>query len=407
MKYKIFLIVFSFFLFFSPKLSFAISDDYEDVLYNVVGEEVVEGKVNVYFFYGDGCPHCAKEEVFLDRLEDKYSSYVQVFRYETWNNSGNASLMLSAKALLGETKTRSVPYTVIGNNGIVGYNDYYGEKLEKQLFEYLQLDDNDNIDNNKDEIFIVEENKFEIPLLGKIDAKDTSVGIVAIVLGLVDGFNPCAMWVLLFLINMLIGMENKRRMFLFGFVFLLTSAFVYFLSMLGISTFLSFVSIPTVRSIIGLIAVIVGIYNVRKYIITKNDNSGCHVVNDKKRKKIFNRIKKFTTEKNIFFALFGVILLAISVNAVELACSTVFPATFAEILAVNEVSGIARIIYLLIYTLFYMIDDVVVFVIAVSTLTITTVSTKYGKLSSLFGGIIMLLVGVLLIFKPEWIMFNF
>lgn len=407
MKYKIFLIVFFFFLFFSPKLSFAISSDYEDVLYNVVGEEVVEGKVNVYFFYGDGCPHCAKEEVFLDRLEEKYSSYVQVFRYETWNNSDNASLMLSAKALLGETKTRSVPFTVIGNKGTVGYNDYYGEKLENQLLEYLQLVDTDNIDNDKAETSIVDENKFEIPLLGKIDAKDTSVGIVAIVLGLVDGFNPCAMWVLLFLINMLIGMENKRRMFLFGFVFLLTSAFVYFLSMLGISTFLSFVSVPTVRSIIGLIAVIVGIYNVRKYIITKNDNSGCHVVDDKKRKKIFNRIKKFTTEKNIFLALFGVILLAISVNAVELACSTVFPATFAEILAVNEISGIARIIYLLIYTLFYMIDDMVVFVIAVSTLTITTVSTKYGKLSSLFGGIIMLLVGVLLIFKPEWIMFNF
>lgn len=407
MKYKIFLIVFFFFLFFSPKLSFAISSDYEDVLYNVVGEEVVEGKVNVYFFYGDGCPHCAKEEVFLDRLEEKYSSYVQVFRYETWNNSDNASLMLSAKALLGETKTRSVPFTVIGNKETVGYNDYYGEKLENQLLEYLQLVDTDNIDNDKAETSIVDENKFEIPLLGKIDAKDTSVGIVAIVLGLVDGFNPCAMWVLLFLINMLIGMENKRRMFLFGFVFLLTSAFVYFLSMLGISTFLSFVSVPTVRSIIGLIAVIVGIYNVRKYIITKNDNSGCHVVDDKKRKKIFNRIKKFTTEKNIFLALFGVILLAISVNAVELACSTVFPATFAEILAVNEISGIARIIYLLIYTLFYMIDDMVVFVIAVSTLTITTVSTKYGKLSSLFGGIIMLLVGVLLIFKPEWIMFNF
>lgn len=407
MKYKIFLIVFFFFLFFSPKLSFAISSDYEDVLYNVVGEEVVEGKVNVYFFYGDGCPHCAKEEVFLDRLEEKYSSYVQVFRYETWNNSDNASLMLSAKALLGETKTRSVPFTVIGNKGTVGYNDYYGEKLENQLLEYLQLVDTDNIDNDKAETSIVDENKFEIPLLGKIDAKDTSVGIVAIVLGLVDGFNPCAMWVLLFLINMLIGMENKRRMFLFGFVFLLASAFVYFLSMLGISTFLSFVSVPTVRSIIGLIAVIVGIYNVRKYIITKNDNSGCHVVDDKKRKKIFNRIKKFTTEKNIFLALFGVILLAISVNAVELACSTVFPATFAEILAVNEISGIARIIYLLIYTLFYMIDDMVVFVIAVSTLTITTASTKYGKLSSLFGGIIMLLVGVLLIFKPEWIMFNF
>lgn len=87
--------------------------------------------------------------------------------------------------------------------------------------------------------------------------------------------------------------------------------------------------------------------------------------------------------------------------------STVFPATFAEILAINEITGISRILYLLVYTLFYMLDDMIVFVIAVCTLSIATASSKYGKYSSLIGGIIMLIMGLLLIFKPEWIMFNF
>ena len=117
--------------------------------------------------------------------------------------------------------------------------------------------------------------------------------------------------------------------------------------------------------------------------------------------------------KSLNFMLFllffttRVIILAISVNAVELACSSVFPATFAEILAVNNVVGIQKIIYLLIYTLFYMIDDLVVFVIAVATLQLSTTSSKYGKYSKVIGGIIMLLVGLLLIFKPEWLMLNF
>ena len=99
--------------------------------------------------------------------------------------------------------------------------------------------------------------------------------------------------------------------------------------------------------------------------------------------------------------------MAISVNLVELACSSVFPAVFAEILAVNDVNGLSRIFYLLIYTFFYMIDDLVVFVISVATLQLSTASSKYGKYSSVVGGIIMLLVGLLLIFKPEWLMLNF
>lgn len=396
---KIFLF-FCFSLFLIPNSSFALSSDYEDLVYNIVGEEVLENKVNIYLFYGDGCPHCEKEEKFLDKLYEKYKDNVQIFRYETWYNQENASLMLTIKKLFNLPESKGVPFTIIGKETYVGYNDYVGEKIENQLIEYLDISDVSGEN-------IVDENKENIPFLGEINIKDVSVGLVAIILGFVDGFNPCAMWVLLFLINMLFGMQNKKRMFLLGFVFLLTSGFVYFLSMLGITSILSYISVPVVRSIIGIIAILIGIYNVVKYYKTRNDDAGCHVVDDKKRKKIFNKIKAFTNEKNLILALAGVIALAVSVNMVELACSTVFPATFAEILAVNEITGIGRIIYLLIYTLFYMIDDMVIFVIAVSTLSITTASSKYGKYSSLIGGIIMLFVGLLLVFKPEWIMFNF
>lgn len=395
---KIFLFI-ALFLFFIPNISLALSSDYEDLVYKVTGEELKEDKVNIYLFYGNGCPHCEKEEKFLAQLEEKYKDKIQIFKYETWYNSENTNLMLKIKESFNLPINKSVPFTIVGKETYVGYNDYVGTKIEGQLKSYLEI-------NNDDEN-IVDKDKEQIPLLGEINVKEVSVGLVAIILGFVDGFNPCAMWVLLFLINMLFGMKNKKKMFLLGFVFLLTSAFVYFLSMLGITAVLSYISVPFIRSIIGIIAVIIGIYNVTKYYKARNDDAGCHVVDDKKRKKIFTRIKKFTTEKNLFLALVGVIALAVSVNIVELACSTVFPATFAEILAVNNITGLSRIIYLLIYTLFYMIDDMVIFVIAVSTLNITTASSKYGKYSSLVGGIIMFIVGLLLVFKPEWVMFNF
>ena len=176
--------------------------------------------------------------------------------------------------------------------------------------------------------------------------------------------------------------------------------------MLGISVVLDMATIKWLQIIIALVALVAGILNIRTFIKTRNE-SGCHVVDDKKRKKIFKKVQKIIKEQNIIFALIGVILLAASVNLVELACSLGFPAIFSEILALNNITGFARIIYLLIYVIFYMIDDLVVFTIAVCTLSISTRSTKYTKYVNLISGIIMILIGLLLIFKPEWIMFNF
>ena len=108
-------------------------------------------------------------------------------------------------------------------------------------------------------------------------------------------------------------------MLLLGIVFLFTSGFVYFLSMLGITAIFSVISVPMIRSVIGVVALVVGLFNIKKYIDTRKDEAGCHEVDEKKRKKFFTRIKKFTTEKNLWLALLGVIVLAVSVNLVELA----------------------------------------------------------------------------------------
>ncbi len=401
MKSKIIKYVFSILLLLTiPITVFAkISDSYKDKIHDLVGVEVEENKVNIYFFHGDGCPHCANEERFLKELEKEYGEYYNLYTYETWYNSDNLQLMKKVKDYLGSKVDEGVPYTVIGDQAYSGYNDSTGVKIEGKIKEYFGLISEDEALANK--------YKDNIPLLGEIDKRDVSIGLVAIVLGFIDGFNPCAMWVLLFLINMLIGMNDKRKMLIIGCVFLFTSAFMYFLFMLGISNILSFIETRYMRAIIGVVALIVGSYNIYRFFKERGKDEGCHVVDEKKRKKIFTRIKKFTTEKNMFIALSGVVVLAISVNLVELACSSAFPATFAEILAVNEIDGIGKVIYLLIYTLFYMIDDLIVFIIAVSTLQLSTTSSKYGKYSSVVGGVIMLLVGLLLIFKPEWIMLNF
>ncbi len=355
-------------------------------------------KINIFFFYGNGCPHCDDEKEFLKELEVHYQDKISIHRYEVWSNESNKNKLFEIKGLFGETRNSSVPFTVMSTSSYTGFSAAIGRRIERDIKEILNPGTQENPK---------EDNKENIPFLGEIDAKKTSVTLIAIILGFVDGFNPCAMWVLLFLLNMLLGMKDKKKMLLIGSVFLFTSSVVYFFSMLGITTVLSYLQVNKVRSVIGVVAIIFGIISIYKYHKAKKLDEGCIVIDEKKRRKVFKKIQKFITEKNMFLALGGVIALAISVNIVELACSTVFPATFAEILAINEITGMSKIMYLLIYTLFYMIDDLIVFFIAVFTLSVVTTSSKFSKLSNLIGGSIMFLMGILLIFKPEWIMFNF
>ena len=149
-------------------------------------------------------------------------------------------------------------------------------------------------------------------------------------------------------------------------------------------------------------------YNLKGFIksIVKKD-AGCEVVDNSKRKKIISKIKKYTSEKSFILAMLGVMLLAISVNAIELACSAGLPVLFTNVLALNDVNFIEKCIYIFIYIFFFLIDDIIVFFVAMFTLNIKAISTKYTKYSHLIGGIIMLIIGILMIFKPEWLMFNF
>lgn len=398
---KLFLIVIMSLICFLPVNSYALASDYEDVVYDKVGVKLDEDVVNIYLFYGEGCPHCAKEKTLLSQLEAKYEDKVKVYQYEVWNNTTNRDIMFDLKDELGCDKNESVPFTIIGTKTYLGYDEWVGTDLEKQIIKYLELEEID------DEDTVVEENKVTIPLLGKIDPSDVAVAVVAVVLGLVDGFNPCAMWVLLFIINMLFGMKDKKKMFLLGYTFLFTSALVYFLSMLGINIVLGFLSTNKLRDLIGVVAIVAGIYNLYAFYRDSKKEDGCHVVDEKKRKDIISKVKKIKNAKNLGLALIGIIALAVSVNLVELACSAGFPTIFNEVLVANNITGGLRILYLLLYVLFYMLDDMIVFTVSVCTLSIAGMTTKYNKIVKIIGGILMIIMGLLLIFKPAWIMLNF
>ena len=389
---------------------------------SLVNADTEKNLVNIYLFHSDTCPHCKEEIKFLDEIE-KNNSNVRIYKFEI-GDSDNLKLLTNI-ANLYDTEASGTPFTVIGDKYFKGFSyANYHDRFMAAIDYYSNNGYNDKVgtylgnielptyevDNSKITIdeYISDKTNRKISIFGKqISLKNMTLPIISILIGLVDGFNPCAMWVLLFLISMLIGMKDRKRMWIIGLSFLLTSALIYLMFMLAwLNAATLLLSINIVRLIIGLIAIIGAFINISSYIRHRKDN-GCDVIDDKKRNKIFDKIKKFTHEKSLLIAVFGAMTLAVSVNIVELACSAGLPVMFIEILSMNNPNIIEKIVYIGLYMIFFLLDDLIVFFVAMRTMELTGFSTKYGKLSKLVGGILLLGIGLLLIFKPEWLMFNF
>lgn len=373
-----------------------------------------EKDLNIYLFYGDGCPHCAEEEEWFKTYLEKNKN-IKIHRYEVWYDKDNQEKYSKVHEILND-KSSGIPYLVIGESVISGFDkDLTPERIRNAVEYYSNVNYKDKVgiylgvvsesETGQDETKY-EDTKVKIPLLGTKEAKDVSIGLSAILIGIVDGFNPCAMWILLFLISMLLGMKNKKRMWILGITFLASSALVYFLfllSWLNLAVFLN--KVLYIRVAISFFAVLFGVLQVVNFFFKKDD--GCEVVDSKNRKRIIKSIQKIIKEKSFILAILGIILLASSVNIIELLCSLGLPVMFTQILAINEVSKVGQILYSLLYVFFFMIDDIIIFIIAMKTLEIKAISNKYGKYSHLIGGLIMIIIGVLMVYKPEWLMFNF
>ena len=197
-------------------------------------------------------------------------------------------------------------------------------------------------------------------------------------------------------------------MWILGLTFIITSGLVYLAFMLSWFNLASLVpKLQLLRFIVAVVALGAGIFNLNNYIKSLSKDDGCEVVDDKKRKKIINRIIKITSNKKFILAFLGIILLAATVNLIELMCSIGIPLIYTQILSMNNLSTFKYMIYMIIYIVFFLLDDILIFAISMKTLKVTGISTKYTKYSHLIGGIIMLIIGILMILKPEWLMFNF
>jgi thiol-disulfide isomerase/thioredoxin len=360
---------------------------------------LAQGKVEVNFFYSQTCPYCAKEKIFLDELKEKYPE-VEIKEYEITQSWENQELLKSfyEKYQVPKGKQGWVPVTFTPTEYFIGFNQQIAAEIENCLKECL----------GKEKIISQE---IKIPFFGKVDLSKMSLPVLTLTLGALDGFNPCAMWVLLFLIALIINTRSRKRMWLIGGTFLAVSGIVYFLILAAwLNLFLAISYVNLTRILIGIFAVGVGVWQIRNFI--KFRPGVCEVTDGKSsfQGKIKDGLRKHA-EKIAFspftFALLGgTILLALGVNLVEFFCSAGLPAIFTRILALQNLNSLVYYSYLLLYTFVFMLDDIIIFSIAVITLTKFGFTEKYNYWTTLIGGLLILILGILLIFRPELLMFG-
>ncbi|MDP3955964.1 MAG: glutaredoxin family protein [bacterium] len=242
-----------------------------------------------------------------------------------------------------------------------------------------------------------------VPFLGTIDPQTYSLFSISSILGLIDGFNPCAMAVLVIFLTLLTQAGSRRRMFGVAGLFLLAEAIMYFLILTVWGTLWDFIGLQRlIGPLLGLLAIGSGSYFLYRYYNARNV---CETMSPEEEGRLLGKMRDISTKPLTIATIVAIIGIAFSVNIIEFACSIGIPQTFTYILQINELSFITRHLYIFLYIIWYMIDDLIVFALAIWAFEKLSQTQNYVRYSNLIGGLLMLILGLMLAFAPQMLVF--
>lgn len=354
-----------------------------------------QNPVEINFFYSAICPHCAEEKEFLRGLERKYPE-IEIKQYEVFYKTENQKILNDFYDKYGvPTKDRGwVPITFTGERYFVGFNQGIAQEIESCIEKCLGKKESSPPQLVK------------VPIFGELDISKMSLPALTAVLGTLDGFNPCAMWILVVLISLLLVSKSRKKIALIGGTFIFAEGLLYFLIMAAwLNVFIALGYIFFIRVLIGVFGIIFGLWRIRDFFLWKP--GVCKVVDGSaSQEKLTDKIKNVLKPTVLPATILGVVCLAFGVNLIEFLCSAGFPTIYTRILALQNLGAVRYYLYLVLYIFFYMLDDLIVFSFALITLKHFEFSDKYSRYSTLIAGLLIFILGVLLIFKPEFLMFG-
>lgn len=389
------------------------------------GEDVIcEDPVRIEVFEREDCRHCRAEKEFLNQLQKARGDLIV-----TYHNIGEK---IHKEHFIELTELEDIPkvtpITIIDSVILQGFGtaETTGKQIEALIegakgkpqltFEefivaggskYVESSGSAcDIDGETVQCGVQAVNYVvDVPFIGPVDMAKYSLPVLSLVLGFVDGFNPCAMWVLVMFLTILAEVGSRRRMFEMVGLFIVAEAVMYYLILNVWMTTWDFVGLDRIITpIVGLVAVGAGSYFL--WLFYKKDTA-CKVGSLERKAKTHQKIKGYAEAPMTIMVALGILGLAFSVNIIEFACSVGIPQTFTKILDINYLSWAGKQFYNALYILMYMIDDLIVFGLALYAFDRIGLTThKYTRASHFIGGLLMMILGLILLTNPTLLIFG-
>ena len=356
-----------------------------------------QDKVEINFFYSQTCLHCAAEEEFLKDLQDRYPE-IRINQYEVIYNQQNQELLRDfyQKYSVPKNLQGLVPATFTPEKYFVGFSQGIAEELENCLEKCLRPDKGDvSLINTS----IIERN-IKVPFLGEIKVSNLSFPVMAVVLGVLDGFNVCSLGALILILSLVLALNSKKKVLLFGGVFILTTAIVYGLLIVFWYKLFEFIAsyLKVMEILIGTLGLAGGVYFLKQFIDLRKKGPTCESeiggnIVSKFSNKLQNLLKNPSTS-NILLLIGAIFSFALVITVVEFPCSAVVPVAFAAVLAEAGLSTFHYLFYIAIFVVFYLLDEIIVFLVTLFTSRIWLSSPKFLKWIILAEAIILLFLGI-------------
>lgn len=352
-------------------------------------DEATPAAAVLLFFWGRGCPHCDAAKPFVDGLEREVPR-LRVERVEVRHDPEGRRRFIETMKHLGASAA-GVPTFVVGDSYVVGYKAGETDGQVRSLVRAALRPPTAGAAAPR---------TIDIPLLGKIDPMAVSLPALTLTMGLVDGVNPCAMWVLIVLLGILLHVKRRSRMVLYAGVFVLMSGVVYFAFMTAWSALFELVGLSRVATmILGGMLLVMGVLNLKEVVWFKRGPS--LVIPDRAKPGLFRRMRAIAGAANLWIAVGGIAALAFVVNLIELGCTIGLPAVYTRILSLRAVAPGTRYAYLALYNVAYVVPLVAIVVAFLVLRRRLTLTERVAKVLKGVSGAVLTVFGLLFLTVPE------
>ncbi len=414
-----------------------------------------DDQVDIYFFWGEGCPYCLLAKPVLEQVAEQ-NPRVNLHNFEIYHDQDNLELFFAFCDAYG-IEPRAVPTTFLADQHWIGYSDDVQIAIEKTIENCLEsacpnlgeglldaqppaemptptaaittpteavvtptqpvitptevvtdtiaepeisptaVQTGDQDQPPEDNI----SNGLTLPLIGTIDLAEQSLLISTLIISFVDGFNPCSLWVLSILLSITLQTGSRKKVLIVGSVFLLVTAGLYGVFIAGVFSVLRIISfIGWIQVVVALIALGFALVNIKDYFWFQQGIS--FSISDEKKPGIYKRMRGILKNSDSTWRLIGAtIVFAAGIALVELSCTAGFPVIWSNLLASQQVETLTFVLLLLVYILIYLLDEMGIFLVAVFTLRSTKLEEKHGRVLKLIGGMLMLTLAIVMLVDPN------